>query len=414
MVKRMVKQRLRDPTLYQWIFLISQHSHEENDKRQDHRRGFEAVVREAWDWMGIASSPPSIELPTFPQPRRMRIAGTDDWQKRDGKQWQLDVYILLDAFCLQLSQAQPGEAPPEEAFRSLIPWRPPILQGELVRHAYLGEAVCSCAEVPEGLPENDLRGLAEAVLQQRRGYSAPGPPIESLLLPQSGFLAVLPDAREETFVLLYPGSAAQQAGRFVHAILPLLFLSRLKSRAIERNYMLALSKAQDDEQELDALLKQAAQRHLHLEQLEQLSASISQRQATFIESISSLEEQRQTVQVNLRNIELLLEDPLWGEARQRAWQVLADKAQLLLEQIETGLHYLRITQQQADLALSSLMTIASVRGTQWERRITLLLFAFVVLELAQVFPELTWGWRLGLIGLGLPLGALAYWWLRRR
>jgi hypothetical protein len=109
-----------------------------------------------------------------------------------------------------------------------------------------------------------------------------------------------------------------------------------------------------------------------------------------------------------------MDDALWGEQRQRAQQLLTAEMALFAEQIETDLRYLRITQQQADLALQTLLTVTGVRGTQWERRMTLLLSVFAVMAVAQVFPELAWWWRLSLIGLGAIAVGLGYWWLRQR
>jgi hypothetical protein len=109
-----------------------------------------------------------------------------------------------------------------------------------------------------------------------------------------------------------------------------------------------------------------------------------------------------------------MDDALWGEQRQRGQQLLTADMALFTEQIETDLRYLRITQQQADLALQTLLTVTGVRGTQWERRMTLLLGVFAVMAVAQAFPELAWWWRLVLIGLGSIAVGLGYWWLRQR
>jgi hypothetical protein len=268
--------------------------------------------------------------------------------------------------------------------------------------------------VDEALSEDVLADLAAGIVQYGLGRPTDRRRLEGILLP-CGFLVKVPDAECEVSVFLYPASATQQTSRFVHFILPQLFLSRLKARVIRHRYHHhLLSQAQKQEQELDALLKQAAQPRLHLEALEQLSADISRKQATFVETLSELEEQLETVRVNLRNVTLLMDDALWGEQRQRAQQLLTADMALFTEQIETDLRYLRITQQQADLALQTLLTVTGVRGTQWERRITLLLGMFAVMAVAQVFPELAWWWRLGLIGLGGIAVGLGYWWLRQR
>jgi len=55
-----------------------------------------------------------------------------------------------------------------------------------------------------------------------------------------------------------------------------------------------------------------------------------------------------------------------------------------------------------------------VRAAQWNRRITLLLGIFVVLELPQAFPELSIPVRLALIGAGALALLLGNWYFTRR
>lgn len=410
----MGKQRIRDPALFQWFFFLRWHTRDSNEHRNEHLRGFRVVLEEAWRWADGEPGSPGLSLPSPASPQVSHRLAALPWREKDGMLRMLEARTLLDAFYIQLGQAKRDEVEPS-AFASLTRWTTKTLEGEpSSHHAYLGEGVCLCAEVDEGLSEEDFRRLAWAIIRHGPGYSEKQTAPEGILLP-FGFLVPVPDAERETMVFLCPSSAASQASRFVHFTLPQLLLNLIKARAIAEDYNHnLLPQAQRQEQDLGTLLKQAAQPHLPLELLERLSANISRRQAAFIESISALEEQLQTLRVCLRNIELLLDDPLWGEQRQRAQQLLAGNMALLIEQVRSDLHYLRITQQQADLALASLMTVGSVRSTQWERRITLVLFAFTVIGLAQAFPELPWWGRLAIIALSIPLGALGYWWLRKR
>lgn len=43
----MSEQPIRDPTLYQWLFFLRWHSHDSDEQRNEHVRGFELVLREA-------------------------------------------------------------------------------------------------------------------------------------------------------------------------------------------------------------------------------------------------------------------------------------------------------------------------------------------------------------------------------
>jgi hypothetical protein len=321
---------------------------------------------------------------------------------------------LLDAFYLQCGQALEGDAPPA-AWQGLVPWRPAALAGTEAAHAYLGEAVCLCAQVDDATPEEALPGLAAAAVR-----AGARPALESVPL-LGGLFAVVPDATRETLVLLYRAAAAGRVQRVVHSLLPQLVLSRLKVRRIAAGYDGSVRRGHEKEEEtLDTLLKQAARPGLRLEELERLSIAISRQQTTLIEKISTLGEQLQTLNVGARNVERLLDDPVWHGQRELARPLLTGPLPLLVEQMESDLQYLRISEQQADRALASLTLTAGARGTQWGRRITLLLGVFAVMALAQVFPESphpalpAWLWRLGLIGVGGTAVALGYAWLRSR
>jgi hypothetical protein len=203
-------------------------------------------------------------------------------------------------------------------------------------------------------------------------------------------------------------------GWFLHSVVPQLLLSRVKGRVARSEYYSGLLPgAREAETALDAVLKEAAEPRLGLEKLEALGARIARGQATLIESASSVEETIETLGVATRNLELVMEDPTWGDQRQVFEEPLLGDLRLLLEQMKTDLRYLMITRGQADLALQSLQTTAGVRGAQWERRLALLLAIFAFGGVAQVFLELAWGWRLGIVLGGVPLVALGYMLLRR-
>ena len=407
----MPEQRIRDPTLYQWFFFLRWHSRDSDEERKRHLNGFEAMLWEAKALLDFDLPNLPASSSTLPQVSERLVAVP--WQLRDGILRELEARTLLDAFYLQFGQAKEGEGKPAD-FASLVRWSPKTLDNELSRHAYLGEAICLCAEINEGLSEDELVSLTKAIIENGLGKHISRMLPEGITLP-FGFFTLVSEEGLEAVVLLYLDSAAQDAANFVHRALPQLLLSRIKFRVIAKSYHQHLfPQTQEQEQMLDSLLKQAAQRNLPLEVLEHLSANISRQQATFIESISMLEEQLQTLQVCMRNIDLLLSDSIWNNQRQRAKRMLTSDIALFMEQVETDLRYFRITQQQADLALQSLLTITGVRGTQWERRMTLFFGIFAVMAIAQAFPELAWWWRLALIGLGSTAVGLGYWWLKKR
>ena len=409
--KRSAKPALRDASLYQWLFYLRWRSRDSQCQRAQHAENFQRVLQEAFSWAGGDSGECPAPRPASPQALAYseRIASVE-WNPHDGVLRELESRALLDTFYLQLGQAIEGDAEPP-AFTRFAPWRLPEQPDN-----FLGEALCLCAEVQEGLSEDELYALCAGIATHRPCAAAGAEArVAGIPLP-FGYLAVVPDETRETFILLYYSTAGERAARFLHAILPQLILSLLKRRGVAQQYERLIAHAYEQEQAIDSMLKQTAEPHLKLEQLETLSARISELQMRFIETISTLEELLQTLRISLRNTQLLFDDLLWGERRAEAGVLLTSEFNLLVEQMEADLRYLQITREQADNALQSLLTVASIRSTQWERRIVLAATAFVVISIVDMFGDvLNWQMRLAIVALALPISLLLlYLWLRRK
>jgi hypothetical protein len=204
--------------------------------------------------------------------------------------------------------------------------------------------------------------------------------------------------------------------QLLHHILPPFLLNLLKIRRLREQYLQFKPQVQGEEEQLERLMARARQAHrLSIEQIEGQSVQLAQQQAHYLETLSKIEEWAHTVETLRDNLRRLLRDPLWldGEASEPARHLL-EPVQRLIDQMRSDLHYFHITRQQADLHLQSLNTASGVRTAQWERRITLLLGIFVVLELPQAFPELPIAWRLALIAAGALVLVVSSWYLTRR
>lgn len=411
------KPKIRDLTLYQWLFFLRWHSRESKADRDSHAREFHEALKEGWRWVGAESAPPALPEATDHLLQVSQRLASLGWQEHNGTLRELEARTLLDAFYLQVAQAR-EVGTPLDGLASLAPsfnrFTPTAQNTSQSRHAsYLGEAMCMCVELESTPMDEEIEAPAVKVVEWWRERS--DPPLQHIRLP-FGLLTLVPDEAHPTLVLTYAQCFVQQVSRFLHSVLPPLLLSLVKGRVIEDAYYKELLlQVQQEEKELDDLLKSVKTRALRLEALEKLGVAISIQQSAFIESLSQLEEQLHTLKVNQRNIELLLEEPTWGDQRQWARQCFTDRMALLIEQMESDLHYLRITQQQADLVLQSLTIVASVREARWERHIALLVLAFTVIAVAEVFAsELPWWARLAMIVTGIPIGILiGIWWVRR-
>lgn len=404
---------IHDLTLCQWFFYRSGSDLDRVASRAELAPGFRALVEDARQRLGVDFQ--LREPAHWPTPQTSeRLANAAAQDPKDGTERELEARLLLDVVYLQMTQCRKATAP--SVLPAIDRWNPPALDQETNRHKYLGEATCLCAEVKGQVTDDLLAALIPGTAQDELTPSTDQSALDAVRLPW-GLFTLGSDGDRDTSYLLFDTAHINQATRFVHFLLPQLMLIQVKLRKIVREYQPQLSHVQQQEQALDSLLKQAAQPDLSLEGVERLSADISRRQATFIEGISQLQERLETVKVNVRNLELLLEDPLWGESRQAVRQRLIPGIQLLKEQMETDLRYQQITQEQARYALESLLTVTGVRNTQWERRITLLLgvlaIGFGLMGIAQCVPDEFVAVRLVIVGVsmcGILAGLVCLWW----
>lgn len=417
------KPKIHDLTLYQWLFFLRWHSRNSEVNREAQADAFIKALQEGWQWVvgvsGDLRSPNELKeqlKAVDKSPQVSRRLARHGWHKHNGTLRELEARTLLDTFYLQVAQVQEVNTPvdklgPCALERFTLTARDTSPSDHT---SYLGEAVCLCVELESALTDEEIEATAVKVAERWRG--SPASLLLHIRLP-SALLTLVPDEAHPTLVLTYAQDSVSQVSRWLYSVLPPLLLSLIKGRVIEGAYYeKLLPQVQQDEEKLGHLLKSVKQQELTLEALEKLDVTISTQQSAFIERLSKLEELLHTLKVNLRNIELLLEDPAWGEQRQWARQCFTDPIALLTEQMESDLRYLRITQQEADLVLQSLMIVVSVRETQWERHIALLVLAFTVIAVAEVFAsELPWWARLAMIVIGIPIGILiGVWWVRRR
>lgn len=401
-------QFLKDPELYQWHFFLRWHSRESEDHIREHEHSFIKVLNEALNWAGETSRVQSLTPRDVISLQVSERLATADWRERDnGVLRNLEARTLLDTFYIQEGQALQGSFE-INMLNSLIRWVPSALDSEPVKHIYLGEAVCYCAEVDEGLIDNEdtLKNLMSEITKVIGDASLHRITMDGIYLV-SGFLMMLPATSHDTFVLIYPSSQTSSVSRFVHYTLPQLFLSREKARRIFKEYNHSLlHDAEKQAQSLDSLLKQASKSRIVLEKLEQLSIDISSHEASFVEILSVMEDLLNTMRVNLHNMELLLGDPIWKD-RQQAYQCFTGMMSLQIKQMETDLCYLNTTQKRADLVLHNLLTLVEVSETRWDRRITILLGLFAITGAISVFQDvLAWERRLILLLVGF---VFVYW-----
>jgi DnaJ-domain-containing protein 1 len=363
--------------------------------------GFGNALNAAGAWLGWQET--LLRHDRRPTPadysQRLVVEQATEWREHDGILRTLEARTLLDACYLQMGVAMEGalqSLPAPDAF--------PAIAASV---DYLGDAECWCLMRTDGEPdEHALRAAIQRLALPPDGYLA--------FATQGGRLALYPDTL--TACIVYTPAQTQPMSQLLHHILPPFLLNLLKIRRLREQYLQFKPQVQGEEEQLERLMARARQAHrLSIEQIEGQSVQLAQQQAHYLETLSKIEEWAHTVETLRDNLRRLLRDPLWldGEASEPARRLL-EPVQRLIDQMRSDLHYFHITRQQADLHLQSLNTASGVRTAQWERRITLLLGIFVVLELPQAFPELPIAWRLALIAAGALVLVVSSWYLARR
>jgi DnaJ-domain-containing protein 1 len=387
---------------HQWRFFLRSSAATSGANNAALPEGFVNALNAAGAWLGWSGTLQRADRHPTPADfsQRLVVEQATEWREHDGILRTLEARTLLDACYLQLGAAKEGALQTPHALQDALPALP---AGE----GYLGDAECWCLMRADGEPDEPaLREAIRRLALPQEGYLT--------FDTQGGRLALYPNTL--TACIVYTPAQTQPMSRLLHQILPPFLLNLLKIRRLREQYLQFKPQVQGEEGRLERLMAQARQAHqLSIEQIEQHSVQLAQQQAHYLEALSKIEEWLHTLKTLQDNLRRLLRDPLWRDGEQSApARLLLERVQLWIDQLHSDLHYFHITRRQADLHLQSLNTASGVRIAKWNRRITLLVGIFVVLELPQAFPELSIPARLALIGAGALALLLGNWYFTRR
>jgi DnaJ-domain-containing protein 1 len=387
---------------HQWRFFLRSSAATSGANNAALPEGFVNALNAAGAWLGWSGTLQRADRHPTPADfsQRLVVEQATEWREHDGILRTLEARTLLDACYLQLGAAKEGALQTPHALQDALLALP---AGE----GYLGDAECWCLMRADGEPDEPaLREAIRRLALPQEGYLT--------FDTQGGRLALYPNTL--TACIVYTPAQTQPMSRLLHQILPPLLLNLLKIRRLREQYLQFKPQVQGEEGRLERLMAQAREAHrLSIEQIEQHSVQLAHQQAHYLETLSQIEEWQHTLKTLQDNLRRLLRDPLWRDGEQSApARLLLERVQLWIDQLHSDLHYFHITRRQADLHLQSLNTASGVRAAQWNRRITLLLGIFVVLELPQAFPELSIPVRLALIGAGALALLLGNWYFTRR
>jgi hypothetical protein len=391
----MAQAKLNDITLWLWRFYLRRHGHDPSENLRQHWQKFHPILNDAVRWAGEGKSD-VFEYDDNPDSWQMnvRLAGVP-WHNVGETLRSLDVRAMLDVFYVESGIAKTGPAIPQDILLlKQNQWR-----SDSDNEWFVGQATCLSAEFGQ-LGEDDAKKLSQEILEH--WFDKPHLQLE-LIKFDFGFLSVPVDSKDEIIVLLIEEGSLRKAETVVHLILPQLYTARLKAPiTIGKLKRELLPAAHQIEAALVRELDQIAKRPQRLRVLEQSSYSLSHWQVQLGDIVSQCEEELATLRVNGENVERVLQDKLLSSQKTILDALLAAPLRLQIEQIESDLRYLTITQVRAERVLHGIGTMAEVRSVRWQRTITIMFGAFVWFGVSQMFPEIiAWPkkWRLaGLFG----------------
>lgn len=365
---------VKDPTIFHWAFFVRWSGRESEQDAESRRKEIEAALCRAAEWAG-EPAPNAWPWPSE-RTRSVRLIGTG-WQESGCELRSLEARTLLDTVYIQTGLCLPGDQP-ADVFASLGDRMCSFDGGS----SLLGEAYCLWWEVNDGLDEPNAKGLAEAVC---KAWSADVAAVTHSLVSMPWGYWVGPCGVEgEGWVFIVKTGAVEQASDLLYRLMPQVLLARLKCRRINtESEKQLLPEARKVEASLNEELNRFPKQHRRLEALEEAVENVAKFQGEFAELLSQVEENLETMRVNVGNLERTLNDPVLAPSKTRLDELLIAPWRLASEQLATDLRYLSVTRDQADRMMQSLQTRADVCSSRWERRTNILVGIFQLSALSS-------------------------------
>ena len=396
-----------DPTLFRWCFFRQQEGHGwrvargQSDPRysaDDFADKFWQTVKAEADKIGQSVARPAPH--EFYRSDALLAEPAPELDSAGLKQ-ELLAFTVADCFCLLRGTEKAAQFTDLAKIAELQP--PPKLA--LDSRLYVGEVFGLVAEIEAGLDEKTREERATQLGQSWLGANARG--------PRRGFhvgpftLWPLFTQSGVALVFLYEAGTEKNAiAALAYQMLPALALIALKWFQIKADYDANLLRAAESaENTLESATRAVSIESLRVAALEGHSGAMAVGQIALNRALADINSRLQTLKINARNLERLRHDARWGAQPSQLLPFETDFA-LLIEQIEADSHYIGLTSNEATRKLDYLKTVTEIHTAQNERLIAYVLAAFTAFSASQIFPELSWEWRGGIIAVSaLAIGA---------
>lgn len=402
----------KDLAIWRWSFFLRWQGRNPSEALEEHWQRFLPVLDSAIKWIGGVSK---TDLPTVAPASRqtsLRLV-SKELQGDEALPNALESRTLLDSFFISTAVAKSGLCTSGD-ISDLRPrtWsaHKSIDDFEAVKGVFLGETECIWVEVPIKLTGKTAARISTILLTNWSGRED-----RQLVCTKFdfGFVCASPDPDENVFVLLINDNdiSREEASYFLHWILPQLWIVKLKVPILRNRFESALPKMYEWEKQIHTKINEALSTSRHIEGLEKSIDQLTYLSLNLSEVLGQCVNYLQTIKVNSENLDRVLSDSPFKGSGNQLKDLLVFPIRSLIEQFNVDLAYAEMEKNRAEELIKNFNAMSQVRQARWERLTVVIFGVFVILGVADAFPELTkeenniyWYFRLaGVIGFGALL-----------
>ena len=421
--------KIKDPLLYQIIFLLNWHAFENELEFQWHKEAIKDFLLACWEKANPTQPFPEekvneflnkVERYLFPEKgsgagdslnifKDIRVLSTSG--KVNEKDIDLEARTFDDTLRIHLIYKISGEESTEifGRLKDNALKTKELREKEAGKHTYIGEVYYLVAEIIGECNEEKAKELAFEILKPFGEYQKE----EFIVLKFDwGYLVIHPEIKEMPVILYYPKNEYLiLLAQLVHKILPYLFLNRCKFQYVFWLTNRLRAKIETKEKEindlcercLSGITRQSEGGEIRgLRKMEDTVANLSKMEGTFVKQLTDWKGYIREIEVILTSLEELLERKVFNGHQSELKELWTKDVSFGREQLEANLRFYTLTREMADSTLDALYKIAQIRDAQWDRVTNWLIGILAVWAIMDVFESdvpswfsiPSWIWRI--------------------
>ncbi|MEO0110020.1 MAG: hypothetical protein ABIL00_04495 [candidate division WOR-3 bacterium] len=417
---------VKDPTIYQSIFLFRWHGLEKESEFEWHKKAIREFLSAGWKKVKPNEPFPQEEVEEFLERTKKIIFGQEGredlfmdvrilstgWQVVNPNQ-KLELWTRAydDALRMQIGYCLEGEHSPQifSLLEKEILDTAGLQNTSSGQHAYIGETYYPVAEI-EKCEEEVAKTIASEIMES---LHYPEDEINLFSFPW-GYLAINLERKEKPVVLYWEEDKnIWLIAELIHKIFPFLFLNRYKFYYAINSCLFLRKDLNDQEKrirdlgigELIRVKGPKGETDVKiLKKTEARTIEISALRSEYIQNLITLKGYIKEIEIIQEGLEKLLRKKELKDNEEALAKIWLEDVRFTKEQLNTHLHFYWLTKESVDSTLDSLHKITELRDSQWDRYTNLLIGILSSWALLDVF-EANLSWELRLILL-IPIAYL--------